>query len=167
MALDPRKLRPGELARLLNSTPLGSVVTTARLTAHRQQAGFRIGDDRHIDLVRYTAWLVRRRHGLDLPAKADAQPPAPTLHEAAQSAAASGLFAPFSGHSPNRLSDAESAVFCERRQAARPEFMRLRPNFPNFGAVQLFQASLISSAARLASQSSMPVIRHTSRPSAS
>ena len=29
---------------------------------HRSRAGFRIGDDRHLDLFRYVAWLVAVRH---------------------------------------------------------------------------------------------------------
>jgi hypothetical protein len=59
---DPRKLRPSELCRLLNSTPLGEVINQGQLQRHRTQAGLRIGDARHVDLVRYVAWLVRTRH---------------------------------------------------------------------------------------------------------
>ena len=58
MAIDPRKLRPTELVRLLNSTPLGEVIGERQLLRHRSRAGFRIGDDRHVDLFRYVAWLV-------------------------------------------------------------------------------------------------------------
>ena len=35
MAIDPRKLRPGELTRLLNSTPLGEVISERQLHRHR------------------------------------------------------------------------------------------------------------------------------------
>ena len=62
MAIDPKKLRPTELVRLLNSTPLGEVISERQLLRHRSRAGFRIGDDRHVDLFRYVAWLVDQRH---------------------------------------------------------------------------------------------------------
>lgn len=62
MAIDPRRLGPAELCRLLNSTPLGEVINERQLYRHRTRAGFRIGDGRHIDLFRYVGWLVRVRH---------------------------------------------------------------------------------------------------------
>ena len=62
MATDRRKLRPSELCRLLNSTPLGEVINERQLHRHRSRAGHRIGDGRHIDLLRYVAWLVDQRH---------------------------------------------------------------------------------------------------------
>ena len=62
MAIDPRQLRPTGLVRLLNSTPLGEVISERQLLRHRSRAGFRIGDDRHVDLLRYVAWLVAFRH---------------------------------------------------------------------------------------------------------
>ena len=62
MAINPRQLRPTELVRLLNSTPLGEVISERQLLRHRSRAGFRIGDDRHLDLFRYVAWLVAVRH---------------------------------------------------------------------------------------------------------
>ncbi len=40
MAIDPRKLRPSELCRLLNSTPLGEVINERQLYRHRSRAGF-------------------------------------------------------------------------------------------------------------------------------
>lgn len=58
MATDPRKLKPGELCRALNSTPLGEVVTDRRLRDHRSRAGLRIGTGGTVDLFRYAAWLV-------------------------------------------------------------------------------------------------------------
>ncbi len=61
MATDPRKLRPSELCRLLNSTPLGEVINERQLHRHRTRAGLRIGDARHVDLLRYVAWLVQVR----------------------------------------------------------------------------------------------------------
>jgi len=60
--LDPRALRPTELARLLNSTPLGEVVRTHSVYRQRNRAGYRIGDGKTIDLVRYVAWLAGERH---------------------------------------------------------------------------------------------------------
>ena len=65
MAIDPRKLKPGELARLLNSTPLSEVVSERQLHRHRTRAGFRVaadGDAGKVDLFRYVAWLVTTRH---------------------------------------------------------------------------------------------------------
>ncbi len=62
MAIDPRQLKPGELCQLLNSTPLGEVISERQLHRHRTRAGYRIGDGRSIDLLRYTAWLVVERH---------------------------------------------------------------------------------------------------------
>ncbi|MBI3465602.1 MAG: hypothetical protein HY000_21495, partial [Planctomycetes bacterium] len=62
MPTDPRRLRPSALCRLLNSSPLGEVITQSQLQRHRTRAGLRIGDDRHVDLVRYVAWLVQVRH---------------------------------------------------------------------------------------------------------
>ena len=47
---DPRNLRPVDLARALNSTPLGEVTSERQLYRHRIRAGFRIGDGRHIDM---------------------------------------------------------------------------------------------------------------------
>lgn len=64
MAIDPRKLRPGELCRFLNSTPLGEVISERQLYRHRMRAGFRVGDGRHVDLLRYVAWLVDVYHEL-------------------------------------------------------------------------------------------------------
>jgi len=62
VATDPRRLRPSELCRLLNSTSLGEVIGERQLHRHRTRAGLRIGDARHVDLLRYVAWLVSIRH---------------------------------------------------------------------------------------------------------
>lgn len=65
MAIDPRKLKPGELARLLNSTTLGEVISERQLHRHRTRAGFRVaadGDAGKVDLFRYVAWLATTRH---------------------------------------------------------------------------------------------------------
>lgn len=62
MAIDPRNLKPAELARLLNSTPLGTVIDERQLYRHRMRAGYRIGDGRRIDLLRYAAWAADALH---------------------------------------------------------------------------------------------------------
>jgi hypothetical protein len=46
----------------LNSTPLGEVVNERQLHRHRTRAGLQVGDARHVDLLRYVAWLVQDRH---------------------------------------------------------------------------------------------------------
>jgi len=65
LAIDPRKLRPSVVCRLLNSTPLGEVIGERQLLRHRNRAGLRItstDDADRIDLLRYAAWLVIERH---------------------------------------------------------------------------------------------------------
>ena len=62
MTLDPRKMRPSALCRLLNSTPLGEVISERQLYRHRQRAGNRIGDGKTVDLLRYCAWMHVVRH---------------------------------------------------------------------------------------------------------
>ncbi|TQE98696.1 MAG: hypothetical protein FKY71_12510 [Spiribacter salinus] len=63
MALDPRNLKPADLVRLLNSTPLGTVVDERQVYRHRMRAGFRVGDGKRVDLLRYVGWLIDQRHG--------------------------------------------------------------------------------------------------------
>ena len=46
--IDPKQLRPGEVCRLVNSSPLGEVLTQAKLRVHRNRAGMRIGDAKHV-----------------------------------------------------------------------------------------------------------------------
>lgn len=62
VATDPRKLKPGELIRLLNSTPLGSILTDRVLRKQRERAGLRIGDGKTLDLFRYAGWLADSYH---------------------------------------------------------------------------------------------------------
>ena len=57
-SIDPRKLRPADLLRLVNSAGRGSVLTEFQLRRHRNQAGYTIGDARTVDLFRYAAWLT-------------------------------------------------------------------------------------------------------------
>lgn len=70
---DPRQLKPAELCRVLNSTPLGTCINERRLYAHRSAAGTRIlstvpgagatkAKSKPIDLLRYAAWLAGERH---------------------------------------------------------------------------------------------------------
>ena len=62
MAIDPRQLRPSILTRMLNSTPLGEVISERQLRRHRNRAGYRIGDEKRVDLFRYAAWLAWLYH---------------------------------------------------------------------------------------------------------
>jgi len=62
VANDVRLLKPSELCRLLNSTPLGEVINPKQLHEHRNRAGLRIGTGKHVDLLRYVTWLVQMRH---------------------------------------------------------------------------------------------------------
>lgn len=62
MAINPNKIRPTQLVQMLNSTPLGEVTNERQMLRHRNRAGFRVGDGKHINLVYYTAWLVHERH---------------------------------------------------------------------------------------------------------
>jgi transposase-like protein len=86
--IDPRKLRPSELCRLLNSTPLGEVINERQLQRHLARAGPQIGDAQHVDLVRFVAWLVQKRHTPK--SEPVASPTALNLAEAASGAAALG-----------------------------------------------------------------------------
>lgn len=71
MAINPHSMKPVEIARLLNSTPLGTVVDRATVYRHYNRAGLRIAattagseSGKRIDLLRYIAWLFlewRRR----------------------------------------------------------------------------------------------------------
>ena len=61
-APDPRQLGIPAMVRILNSSPLGPVITDRVLRRQRNRAGYHIGDDKSIDLLRYTAWLAWQRH---------------------------------------------------------------------------------------------------------
>jgi hypothetical protein len=87
--IDPRKLRPSELCRLLNSTPLGEVINERQLHRHRTRAGLRLGNTTSIDLVCYVAWLVQARHA-PKPENQPARAVPTNLNEAAKGAAALG-----------------------------------------------------------------------------
>jgi 5-methylcytosine-specific restriction endonuclease McrA len=53
--------RPGELVRLLNSTPLGDVVSERQLSLHRRRAKLSLGEARRVNLLVYIAWLAHQR----------------------------------------------------------------------------------------------------------
>lgn len=55
-------LRAVDICRLLNSTPLGTVLDERQLYRHRLRAGSRIQEGRRINLLRYAAWLSEVRH---------------------------------------------------------------------------------------------------------
>jgi hypothetical protein len=108
--IDPRKLRPSELCRLLNSTPLGEVINQGQLRRHRTRAGLRIGDARHVDLARYVAWQVGLRH-TPKPAPDSLLPAATKLAEAAQGAAAlSSRRKQLEGHGQKLTSKQEALI---------------------------------------------------------
>lgn len=71
MSTDLRRLKPGKVCQMINSTPLGAVLTDAQLRKHRYEAGVRIGTGPHLDFLGYVAWLIQKRHvrqGLPNPA---------------------------------------------------------------------------------------------------
>lgn len=57
MAIDPFAMKPSELVRLMNSTPLGATLNRERAYRLRDRAGLEFGDGTTIDLIRYTVWL--------------------------------------------------------------------------------------------------------------
>lgn|GEM_PF-1619847 len=71
MPIDPRRLRPSELCRLVNSTPLGTVLDERQLHRHRHQAvvvpdyDYAPIDDQHWSVVLLDHEPPARR-GIDL-----------------------------------------------------------------------------------------------------
>lgn len=60
MAMNPTKLKPGDLVKLVNSSAaFGYVLNERQLRRHRERAGFRITDDggQSLNLFKYAAWL--------------------------------------------------------------------------------------------------------------
>lgn len=58
------KMTPAAATRLLNSTPLGTVLGDRQLSRHLQRAGYRIAGDakgKAVSLLKYVAWLVDER----------------------------------------------------------------------------------------------------------
>lgn len=111
MPIDPRRCRPGELIRLMNSTPMGAVLTAAALRRHRAAAGLRIGaagDPDRIDLFSYIGWLAgeraARNAGRNAGRNADAAAPGaapPGAGAEARTLGASGLAAALGVHVNN------------------------------------------------------------------
>ena len=65
MAINPSKLKPAELVKLVNSTDFGTVASPAQVYRHFERAGYRIAsveDARCINFFRYAAWLVDRKN---------------------------------------------------------------------------------------------------------
>ncbi|MDO5582390.1 MAG: phage terminase large subunit family protein, partial [Planctomycetia bacterium] len=60
-ATNLQALKPVELMRMINTTKFGEVLSEPRLRRHRNRAGYTIGDDRTINLIAYTGWLVWQR----------------------------------------------------------------------------------------------------------
>lgn len=58
MAIDVNKLTQMQLLRLMNATPLGNILTHNQLRWQMNTAAYRIGDGKHINLVRYVSWLA-------------------------------------------------------------------------------------------------------------
>ncbi|HOM77233.1 MAG TPA: hypothetical protein PLE88_12020, partial [Anaerohalosphaeraceae bacterium] len=58
--INPTKLKPTDLTRLLNSAGFGEVLNERTLRRHRNRAGYTIGDARTINLFRYAAWLTQQ-----------------------------------------------------------------------------------------------------------
>ncbi|MBQ9798652.1 MAG: hypothetical protein IJO40_01785 [Thermoguttaceae bacterium] len=54
--MNVRQLKPVELLRLLNTT--GTRVSESRLRRDRERAGYHIGDDKTVDLLKYAAFLA-------------------------------------------------------------------------------------------------------------
>lgn len=57
--INPTQIKPAELIRILNSAGFGTVLTDSTLRRHRNTAGYTIGDDKSVDLLRYAAWLMQ------------------------------------------------------------------------------------------------------------
>ncbi|TWT51046.1 Phage terminase large subunit (GpA) [Rubripirellula amarantea] len=71
MANDIRRLKPSECCRMLNSTSLGEVINERQLYRYRTRAGNRIGDGQHVDLLRFSQWLLEERNKPKPPASED------------------------------------------------------------------------------------------------
>ena len=61
-AINPRKMRPADLIRLVNTAGGGAQLTETQLRRHRNRAGYTIGDAATVDLFRYAAWLTEQWH---------------------------------------------------------------------------------------------------------
>jgi len=71
MAINPNSMRPVEVARLINSTPLGFTLAQARIYRDFNRVGFRIAatdNSRNINLLKYIAWMCDEKHTVREPA---------------------------------------------------------------------------------------------------
>jgi len=59
VAIDVNNLTQIQLLRLMNATPLGNVLSHNQLRWQMNTAAYRIGDGKHINLVRYISWLAK------------------------------------------------------------------------------------------------------------
>ncbi|GAA5509183.1 hypothetical protein [Novipirellula caenicola] len=71
MAIDILRMKPSECCRTLNSTSLGTVINDRQLYRYRTEAGIRIGDGTHVNLLQFSAWLIEKRHKPKPPADDD------------------------------------------------------------------------------------------------
>ncbi len=63
--INPSSMKPVDVGRLLNSTPLGSVLAQARIYRDFNQVGFRIAasdNSRNMNLLKYIAWVYDELH---------------------------------------------------------------------------------------------------------
>jgi transposase-like protein len=103
-------LRPTEFCQLLNSTPLGEVISESQLRRQRTRVGLRIGDGHSVDLLRYVAWLVHSRHE-PKPKSPHRAPEGIDLAEAARGAASLAAYQEeLSGHGQKLTSRQEAVI---------------------------------------------------------
>lgn len=57
--MDASRLAATEAAKLLNSTPAGTVTSAATIRRHMELGGMRVGDGQRLHLAKYAAWLLR------------------------------------------------------------------------------------------------------------
>lgn len=62
MAINPLKLKPTDAVRLINSTPIGPVLSDRLLRRHRDAAGLHITEDggQTVNIFKYASWLAGR-----------------------------------------------------------------------------------------------------------
>ena len=68
MPLNLSKVKPTEMVRLMNSTDLGTVVSSTQIYRHFDQGGYRVAsreDSRCMNFYSYVAWLVDRHNTPD------------------------------------------------------------------------------------------------------
>lgn len=62
MAINILRMKPSECCRTLNCTPLGTVINDRQLYRYRTRAGHRIGDGKHLHLLKFTGLMIEDRH---------------------------------------------------------------------------------------------------------